>query len=139
MNRARLLLFACLLGTASACGSDDTGTPTTPTPNLFTEVFQGTLSPGGGQTFTFISQASGQVTVTVTSLAPDSTRLLGVSLGTVGSGGACQVVIANDRATQSTQVIGSVGQPGNLCARVYDPAAGVVVDPLTFELTVLHP
>jgi hypothetical protein len=139
MNRARLLLFACLVSTAAACGSDDPGNPNTPSTNTFTEVFSGTLSPGGGQTFTFISQSSGTVTVTVTALAPDSTRLMGVSLGTVGSGGACQVVIANDRATQLTQIVGSVGQPGNLCTRVYDPLSGVVVDPLTFELTVLHP
>jgi len=138
MNRARLLLFACLLSTASACGGDNPGIPNAPGPNIFTEVFSGTLSPGGGQTFTFISQASGTVTVTVTSLAPESTSIMGLSLGTTLDG-ACQVVIANDRATQLTRIVGNVGQPGNLCARVYDPAAGVVVNPLTYELTVLHP
>ena len=106
---------------------------------MFTEVFSGTLSPGGGQTFTFISQASGTVTATVTALAPDSASILGISLGTVAHGGACQVVIANDKATQQSAIIGEVGSAGNLCVRVYDPAAGVVVDPLTFELTVVHP
>jgi hypothetical protein len=138
MNRARSLLLACLIATAAACGGADP-VPTTPTPTLFTEVFSGTLSPGGGQTFTFISQASGRVTVTVTALAPDSTSIMGVSLGTVAAGGACQVVIANDKATQLTAIIGDVGQAGNLCVRVYDPAAGVVVEPLTFDLTVVHP
>ena len=49
------------------------------------------------------------------------------------------MVIANDRATQLTAIIGAVGSAGNLCVRVYDPAAGVVVEPLTFELTVVHP
>jgi hypothetical protein len=106
---------------------------------MFTEVFAGTLSPGGGQTFTFISQASGNVTATITTLAPDSTSILGLSLGTVATGGGCQVVIANDRATQQSQIVGAVGSPGNLCARVYDPLAGVVVQPLTYELTVVHP
>lgn len=138
MNRARSLLLACLIATSAACGSTEP-LPPAPTPTMFTEVFSGTLSPGGGQTFSFISQASGRVTATVTALAPDSASIMGVSLGTVAAGGGCQVVIANDRATQQTQIIGDVGQAGNLCVRVYDPAAGVVVEPLTFELTVVHP
>src|SRR4051794_5157001 len=60
MNRARFLLFACLIGTTAACGSNNT-VPTTPTPTTFTEVFAGTLTTNGAQTFTFISQASGTV------------------------------------------------------------------------------
>jgi hypothetical protein len=137
MNRARFLLFACLIGTTAACGSSDP-LPTTPTQTtMFTEVFAGTVSTNGAQTFTFISQASGTVTATVTALSPDSTSILGISLGTVASGGGCQVVIANDRATQLSGIQGAVGSAGNLCARVYDP--GVVVEPLTYELTVVHP
>jgi hypothetical protein len=138
MNRARLLLFAGLIGTAAACGSNNT-VPTTPTPTVFTEVFSGTLSPGGGQTFTFISQGSGTVTATVTALAPDSTSIFGISLGTVATGGACQVIIPLDKATLQSAIQGGVGSAGNLCVRVYDPAAGVVVQPLTYELTVVHP
>jgi hypothetical protein len=112
-------------------------TPTQPT--LFTETFAGTLSPGGGQTFPFIAQASGTVTATVSALSPDPASILGLSLGTVASGGGCQVVVANDRATQQSSVIAAAGSPGNLCVRVYDPAAGVVVQPLGFELIVSHP
>jgi hypothetical protein len=136
MNRARSLLFACLIGATAACGSDDT-IPTAPDPILFTEVFAGALSPNGGQTFTFISQASGRVIATVTALSPDSTSILGISLGTVATGGACQLIIALDKATQQSAIVGVAGSAGNLCARVYDP--GVLVQPLTFELTVVHP
>jgi hypothetical protein len=136
MNRARSLLFACLIGATAACG--DNTTPTTPTqPILFTEVFAGTLSPSGGQTFTFISQASGRITATVTALGPDSTSILGISLGTLATGGACQAIIALDKATQQSAIVGAAGSAGNLCARVYDP--GVLVQTLTFELTVVHP
>jgi hypothetical protein len=136
MHRARFLLFVCLIGITAACGSSDTP-PTTPTPTTFTEVFAGTLTTNGAQTFTFISQGSGTVTATLTALAPDATSLLGISLGTVASGGGCQTIIVNDRATQSTGVTGAIGSAGNLCARVYDP--GVLVAPVTFELTVVHP
>jgi hypothetical protein len=136
MNRARFLLLACLIGPAAACGSDTT-TPVTPTPTLFTEVFQGGLTTNGGQTFTFISQASGTITATLTTLLPDSTALVGISLGTVASGGGCQAIIVNDKATQLSGVTGAVGSAGNLCARVYD--SGVLTGPVTFELTVVHP
>jgi hypothetical protein len=64
---------------------------------------------------------------------------VGLSLGTVAGGGGCQVVIANDKATQQSTVVGAAGSAGNLCVRVYDPLAGVVVQPLTFQLTVVHP
>jgi hypothetical protein len=136
MNRARSLLLACLIGPAAACGSDTTP-PTTPTATLFTEVFAGGLTTNGGQTFTFISQASGTITATLTTLLPDSTSLVGVSLGTVASGGGCQAIIVNDKATQLTSLSGAVGSAGNLCARVYD--SGVLTGPITFELTVVHP
>jgi hypothetical protein len=136
MNRARFLLLACLIGTTAACGSDST-TPTTPTSTTFTEVFAGTLTTNGAQTFTFISQASGTVTATLTAVAPDATSLLGISLGTVATGGGCQTIIVNDKATQSSGITGAVGSAGNLCARVYDP--GVLAAPVTFELTVVHP
>jgi hypothetical protein len=136
MNRARLLIFACLIGTAAGCGSDDP-VLITPTPTRFTEVFAGTLTTNGAQTFTFISQGSGAVTATLTALAPDPASLLGISLGTVATGGGCQTIIVNDKATQSSGVTGAVGSAGNLCARVYDP--GVLVAPVTFELTVVHP
>lgn len=139
MNRARLLLLACLIGTASACGSNNAPLPTTPDPIFFTEVFSGTVTPSGGATFTFISQASGRVTVTVTALTPDPAAILGVSVGTVASGGGCQVVVANDRATLQSTVVAEAGSAGNLCARVYDPGPGVVVQPLTYDLTVVHP
>jgi hypothetical protein len=136
MNRARFLLLACLIGPAAACGSDTTA-PTPTNPTLFTEVFAGGLNTNGGQTFTFISQASGTITATLTALLPDSTSLVGISLGTVASGGGCQAIIVNDKATQLSGVTGAVGSAGNLCARVYD--SGVLTGPITFELTVVHP
>jgi hypothetical protein len=69
---------------------------------------------------------------------PDATQVVGVSLGT-WTGSTCQIVIANDRATQSSQLQGSVGLAGLLCARVYDVGTITSGSPVTYELTVRHP
>ena len=87
-----------------------------------TENFTGTLNKNGGVTFPFTATAAGTVTVTLSSLAPDSDACnIGLSLGT-WTGTACQIVIANDAAAQSAIVTGTVTAAASLCARVYDPA-----------------
>lgn len=128
-----------LLG-ATACSNNSTPTtPTTPEPTIFTEVFGGTITLNGASSHSFIAQASGTVTVTLTALAPNATQPIGIALGT-WTGSACQVIIANDRAVQGVSVNGAIGQPGALCTRAYDStgtlAAGTSV---TYELAVVHP
>lgn len=135
--RVASLPLACLLG-AAGCGSNDTTTPTTPTPTTFTEVFSGTVNQNGAASHAFQSQGSGTVTATLTSVAPDATQVMGVSLGT-WTGTSCQVVIANDKATANTPVGGAVGSAGGLCARVYDVGTVSKDSPVTYELTVVHP
>ena len=98
MKRVRSLLVVCLIGAAAACSDDTTTTPTTPTPTTFTEVFSGTLNRNGATSHSFISQASGTVTATLTSVTPDATQVVGLALGT-WTGAACQIIIAADRAT----------------------------------------
>src|SRR5262249_9021407 len=81
MSRLRFLAVAFALGTV-ACGSDTT-TPTTPTtPTTVTDTFAGTLTPNGGVTQTFTTAASGTITATLTTLAPNSTLIVGLALGT---------------------------------------------------------
>ena len=137
MMRVRVLLAACVLG-AAACSNAPT-TPTTPTlPTTFTEVFTGTVNMNGGASHFFVSQSSGTVTATLTSLAPDAAQLVGFSLGT-WTGTACQVVIANDKATTASAITGAVGGAGRLCARVYDIGTITGNSPVSYELTVTHP
>jgi hypothetical protein len=137
MMRVRVLLAICVLG-AAAC-SNTPNTPTTPiTPTTFTEVFTGTVNMNGGTSHYFVSQKSGTVIVALTSLAPDATQLVGLSLGT-WTGTACQVVIANDKATSSSSLTGAVGGAGSLCARVYDVGSIASNSPVSYELTVTHP
>lgn len=136
MLRTQSLVVTVLFVVAAGCGSSTPQTPSTPTTTNFTEVFSGTINPNGAASHPFISQGSGTAQATLTLLAPDAAGTIGISLGT-WSNSACQIIIANDKATLLASVRGQVGAAGQLCARVYD--VGGVGSPQTYELTVVHP
>ena len=135
-----LLLLAVVATGATGC-NDNNNTPITnpnptPTPTIVTEVFSGTLRTNGASTFPFSATAGGTVTVTLTTLTPDATLPIGLSLGT-WTGSACQVVIANDNAAQAAAISGTVTSAASLCVRVYD--VGRVSSAVDYAVTVGHP
>ena len=135
MSRLRFLAVAIALSTV-ACGSDTTS-PTTPTtPVSSTDTFAGPLTQNGAQTFPFTTAASGTITATLTTLAPNSTLVVGLALGT-WNGNACQIILTKDTATQSSFIVGQASQSSTYCVRIFD--VGNVTDPQTFELQVNHP
>ena len=137
MTLARCLLVVCIMSLTAGCGDDTPINPSPIDPTVFTEVFSGTINQNGAASHPFVTQSSGAVVVTLTSVTPDAAQVIGVSLGT-WTGAACQIVIANDRATQSAQLTGAVGLAGLLCARVYD--VGMISgSPVSYEITVRHP
>ncbi len=111
-------------------------TPTLPTPTLVTEVFSGTLNQNSAATHTFTAASGGPVQVTLTTIAPDPAMISGLALGE-WNGTACTERIANDSAVQTTVIIGSATQAGQLCIRVRD--VGRFVEPTSYEVTVSHP
>lgn len=129
--------FALSLSALLLAGCEEvTSTPTTPTdPVLVSTSFTGTLTASGGVTFPFGVASSGPVTATLTTVS-NSTLVVGVSLGT-WNGSACTIVVSRDVAVQGDAVAGTSGSFGSLCVRIYD--VGNVVDPVTFEITVIHP
>jgi hypothetical protein len=135
-----LLLLATLATAAAGCNEDDPTTPTTPnpptTPLTFTQTFSGTLNTNGGSTSPFTATTGGTVTATLTTVAPDATVVVGMSLGT-WTGSACQVVIANDNALQGAVITGTVTSAASLCVRVYD--VGRVTSPVNYTITVVRP
>lgn len=133
--KGAVLLTAVLAMSACAAGGTTT-TPTTPTtPVTYTDAFNGTLNVNGAASYPFTVSAAGFVYATLTTVS-DTSISMGVSLGT-WNGTSCNVVLANDQATQGITVIGSASGIGILCARVYD--VGKVVTPVTYMLTVVHP
>src|SRR5687767_4026331 len=116
----------------SAC-SDDMDPPTTPTPpTTFTENFNGTLTPNGAKTHSFSTQASGEITATLSSLAPDATISVGLALGT-WNGVLCQIVLPNDNAVVTTVVKGAASAVASLCVRISDVTA-TVKEPTDYQI-----
>jgi hypothetical protein len=137
----RTLCAVVLTLVLASCGDDDLTTPTNPTPTPpVTETFSGTVNQNGATTHNFSTQSSGTVTATLSTLAPDSAAVIGLSLGTWNaSTSSCQLVITNDRATQGSVVSGGVSSFGSLCVRVYDVGSITAAQPFAYEITVVHP
>src|SRR5439155_14490665 len=99
--RELLLLFIIVILIvilpAAACSDNTTTTPTPTTPATTTDTFSDTLNQNGAHSHPFVVVAAGSITATLTTVAPDSTVVMGFSLGT-WNGTACQIVIANDKA-----------------------------------------
>lgn len=138
LRSSRLSMAVALLAmTVSACESDPPTTPSpTPTPAPTTETFSGSVNPNGAVTFPFTVAGAGTVTASLTTVQPDATVALGLSLGT-WNGTLCQIVLANDNALVGTVVTGAVASLGSLCVRVYD--TGKVTGTMTYTVTVVHP
>ncbi len=138
------ILLLAVMGTAAGCNKDNnvttpTTTTTTTTTATTTETFSGTLNRNGGVTYPFTAGAGGTITLTLTSVGPDATQAIGMSLGT-WTGTACQMVIPSDAATQGTVVTGTVTAAASLCARVYDAAGSIpAAQPVSFTVTIAHP
>lgn len=136
----RLMCALCVsLGIAAGttgCSGATPITPTTPTPDPVTVLFSGTLNQNSAATHRFTSQASGEVRATLTTVQPDSAIAVGLSLGT-WNGNSCAIVIDKNTAPQGSVVIGNVSGIGELCTRIYD--AGLLVEPISYEMTVVHP
>jgi hypothetical protein len=60
-----------------------------------------------------------------------------VSLGTWNAlANTCQIVLANDNATQGASILGTASGPGDFCVRVYD--VGRLQGATEYTLTVVH-
>ena len=139
MRLMRAVTFLALVLALASCGDEELPTNPTPTPPVtVTENFSGTLNQNGGRTHTFNTGASGTVTVTLTTVAPDSELVVGLSLGTF-NGSACALQITKDDAKQGVILTGGVSSLGNLCVRIYDVGNIPSAEPISYEIQVVHP
>jgi hypothetical protein len=133
----QLCVVLAVAAVAAGCSDD---TPTIPTPPIaperVTETFGGTIERNDAEMHLFISGGLGEVVATLTSIAPDNTVTMGLSLG-IWNGNQCAIVVAKDSTPQGGGVLGQSNAPGQLCLRVYD--VGSLVEPSSYEVTVVHP
>ena len=138
MSRFKFAATLAIALSAAACSNNNTVTAPTPTttPVSVTDTFNGTLNRNGAASFPFNVSAQGVVYATLTSVA-DTTVPMGFSLGIWNTTtSVCSMVLSNDAAVQGTTLTGSATNIGQLCVRVYD--VGKLVDPLDYQLTVVH-
>ena len=137
-------LLALLTLTTSAC-SDNTlsqlASASQTTPQTFTDTYTGTLSTNGAFTHIFTIQTLGSVTVTILNLSPNSSQIVGLSLG-VWTGSACSTSpqtggSASDTATTGSAITLNATAAGNLCARLYD--VGFITQPVIYTMQITHP
>ena len=142
MRRRSVLpvLFAiALLGTSAACNNNSNPTIPTPTPTPpVTQTFTGSINTNGAMTFPFDVATGGFVTATLTSIGPDSTTLIGMSIGTYNAGVCTVMGLHNDTAAQGATILAQVSAPGTLCLRVSD-SGGTLTGLTNFSVDVAHP
>jgi hypothetical protein len=136
-----VFVFVLVGLTATACSSSTIVMPTPTPPSITEPPFTGNLTLNGAVTYAFVAGAAGTVTVSLTSLTPDSTLLVGLSLGVWNAtSGTCSVsnTIQNTSATQGTVLTGLTTVASNLCVQVFD-AHGDVPTTETFTVIIVHP
>jgi hypothetical protein len=140
-----LLASVALTIMSTAACSDNTlsqlAAASTTTPQTFTDTYTGTLSQNGAFQHIFTIQTLGAVTVTLINLSPNTTQVVGLSLG-VWTGAQCSTSpqtggAANDQATAGSAITLNATAAGNLCARLYD--VGFVTQPVFYTLQITHP
>ena len=135
-GRMKLIAAAvALMPLAAGCGSSSN--PTSPI-NPTTETLTGTINQNSAVTNTFVVNAAGVVSATLTSLAPLSTVQIGFALGT-WDGTNCQVVLVNPTGTTGSQLTANASTKGNYCVHLYDIGNIAANTPVSYTVTVVHP
>ena len=135
----RSLLLVVLAAAALAGCASNTATTPAPPPVLTTDTFTSTLTPSGNNYSTFVAK-TGQVTVTLTSLSPDSTLKLTMTIGVYSAYYGCATpVTGSDTAGVGTQLIGLATATTSLCISLSDPN-GVIPTAAgeSYTITAVH-
>ena len=134
--------LAIVIASLVSCGDDEPTLPTVPSRPTVTDTFSGSIGMNGANSHTFLAGATGTITATLAAVGPDAVGadgtplVVGFGVGT-WNGSLCNVVLAQDRAIQSSVIFGNVNASGDLCVRVYD--VGNLIDSIDYTVTVVHP
>jgi hypothetical protein len=136
--RWRLSGVVLVLVLAAGCGgsSGTTTLPTALTTPTTTETFSGTIAATAGAVHPFTVAQAGTVTLTLTSLSPQTTITMGLGIGQPSTTAACSLLSTNEASRVGTTISGTIN-PGSYCVAIYD--LGNVQGSVDYVLTVVHP
>jgi hypothetical protein len=141
MTRSTTLgLALALVAATAACGgaSGDNSSITTPTGNLVTDTFTGTVPVGGLDSQNFTVTTGGTVNATLVAAGPPPTITMGFAIGTPGTTGVCSLLSGAQVTTppgSAAQLTGSLNA-GTYCVAVVD--VGNAAGPIAYTVTVAH-
>lgn len=142
MKTLPTLVALVVLLTGAACGGD-TAAPTTPSAALATttEVYTGTMSPGGSGFYTFRVTSPGSVSITLASLIAAATgttlsSTLHIGIG-VPAGESCELAAAVTSAPSLTAQLTRAVSADLYCVRLSD--LGNLTVPASFGVRIVHP
>ena len=137
-----LALFLSVWLTAGCADSASTTSPTPTTATTSTEIFAGTLDPGGSSFYSFSVTQGGVVTVNLASLTTGSSvrttsaAVVGLGIG-IPSGTDCAVSTSTETSAALAAQMTNERTAGTYCVRVHD--VGQLEVPLNFAIRIVHP
>jgi hypothetical protein len=150
-----LLLVLPMAAIVAGCGtpttpSSNTTTTTTTTTSTTTyvsatETYDGSLTTGGSNVYTFHA-TPGVITVTLASLVDAATQQppslvppLGLGLGTWdATTSVCTLVLQTTAANAGTVITGTASIESDFCVRIWDPAGFASGYTLNYQITAVH-
>lgn len=130
-------VFAALLGPIG-CGAK---TPTQPDPvapvfELKTSNFSGNVKAGGTVAFPFTVVNPGNISVSITELAPVSTIAMGIAMGSWDpTASTCRQELSTPAATINVVFDASPSAPGEYCVGIFDTGNVQVSSDFTLKVT----
>ena len=131
-------LLLLLAATSCRGSTSTTAATTTPVATRTTDTFTGTVAIGGSDFHSFPVAAAGAIDVTLTSTAPPSAIVMGISVGVPADGKCAPLAGASTKAAAGSAVqLSGTTSPGTFCVDVHD--AGSQAAAVSYTVTVTHP
>jgi hypothetical protein len=124
---------------ASACNNGSSSNPTTPTTPKTTDTLTGTVQVGASSFQVFTVTTTGEVDVTLTTAGPPSTIVMGLAIGTTGTGSCVPIAAASSTQTAAgtSPQLSGILSPATYCLLV--SALRSQTAAITWTATVTHP
>lgn len=133
------LRLTLALGVVCLACSNNSPTPTAPTQPTgpVTDTFASAFTVNGSASRTFRASQAGTVTITLDSVGPPPTVLVGLGVGVPFVNSVpCQLTSSLTDAGPGAQ-ISMHADPGSYCVKIFD--VGNLVETVNFSMSITHP